>query len=182
MNLLSGIPGVHGAAFDSIEAEPEPHSFAPSELPPETDDARNSVRRRLKITLNDLGRYGFSTNCPKCRFHSQNKHTLAHREHHTEQCRARIYEKMRAAEDPKSWGLMTRRQRRLAQHHLLLWRLHLLLQPWFPISGKQPQLLRLILWKPTLVQRLLSLHHLMFLTLWFPRTNLHPMPLQTLSP
>ena len=87
VNKLSGIPGQHKLTFDQIESEPEPHNFSSAETPPEDG---HGVRRRLKITLRDLGRYGFSKNCPKCRCHSQNRHTLGHRMHHTEACRARI--------------------------------------------------------------------------------------------
>ena len=83
MHAIAGVPGVHRAAFDSIEAEPEPHAFASSEMPVDSDEQKSSIRRRLKITLKDLGRYGFSKNCPKCRFHSRNRHALAHKEHHT---------------------------------------------------------------------------------------------------
>ena len=101
IHKISGIPGAHRAHFDALESEPEPHSFASSETPPED---MQGARRRLKITLNDLGRYGFSRNCTKCRCHSQNRHALGHKMHHTETCRARIDRAMQAVEGPKILG------------------------------------------------------------------------------
>ena len=76
-----------------------PHDYDPAENESDPVDSQRA-RRRLKIDLKDLGRYGFTKDCPKCSLHSQNRHREAHKEHHTEQCRSRIYEKMREAGAP----------------------------------------------------------------------------------
>ena len=47
---------------------------------------RPEIRRRARITREDVVRIGFSLNCPGCRAISRN----APAENHTEQCRARI--------------------------------------------------------------------------------------------
>ena len=104
VNSLTGIPGAVKNSVDTIEAEPEPHSFSSAETPDESLDAKTASKRRLKITLRDLGRYMFSKNCPTCRLHSQGRHSAAQKVHHTEACRLRIYKAMQAANDPKILG------------------------------------------------------------------------------
>ena len=65
INRLTAIPGNHKATFDSIEAEAEPHNFAPAEVADDSEEHAHISKRRLKITLRDLGRYRFGKNCPK---------------------------------------------------------------------------------------------------------------------
>ena len=86
--------------LDSIEAEENPHDH-PSTEQPNDDPDPNRAKRRLKIDLADLGRYGYSRNCLKCRLYSQNRHAEARRAHHSEECRSRIYARMKDANAPK---------------------------------------------------------------------------------
>ena len=86
--------------FDGIEQDANPHDYDPAEVPePAFDEHR--AKRRLKIELKDLGKYGYSRGCPKCLLYSRGKHRLAVRQRHSQGCRARIYQKMRDAHDPK---------------------------------------------------------------------------------
>ena len=86
--------------LDDIEAEASPHEHDQAEQPAEEVDSQRA-RRRLKIELKDLGLHGFTKGCRKCLLHSQGRHSAAHKEHHTEQCRARIYMRMKEAGVPK---------------------------------------------------------------------------------
>ena len=70
VHALTGLPGAMKSSFDGIEAEAEPHNFSQAELP-DGEDPHVVSRRRLKITLKDLGRYHFSKNCPKCMMQSK---------------------------------------------------------------------------------------------------------------
>ena len=84
------------ASLDSIEQEANPHEHAQSEQSQDEPDTLRA-RRGLKIELRHLGMYGYTKGCRKCSLHSQNRHAAAHKEHHTEECRARIYGRMKAA-------------------------------------------------------------------------------------
>ena len=98
VHAITAVLGGMKNSFDSIEAEADPHNFDAAELP-DGEDPELLARRRLKITLKDLGRYHFSKNCPKDSLHSQHRHAQAQRAHHTEACRLRRNEAMRAAKD-----------------------------------------------------------------------------------
>ena len=87
-------------ALDSIEAEKNPHDHSCAEQPQDDPDAARA-KRRLNIDYKDLETHGYSRGCPKCRLYSQGRKEAAHRQHHSEACRERIYARMRAARDPK---------------------------------------------------------------------------------
>ena len=59
------------------------------------------MRRRVPITANDLIKYGLSDACAKCGAHKLNNPERAKHVKHSESCRARIYQRMREANDPK---------------------------------------------------------------------------------
>lgn len=83
-------------SLDSIEGEENPREHAASESP-DVEPNPQRATRRLKIELRDLGRFGFTRGCKKCLLHSQGRHSSAHKEHHTEACRSRIYARMKEA-------------------------------------------------------------------------------------
>ena len=77
---------------DDIEASEQPHE--PNEDTTDTaadDDGKTAVPRRVRITMKDLKRYGFTGECPRCidlelgRANSRNNHN--------EECRDRMYKK-----------------------------------------------------------------------------------------
>ena len=67
-----------------------------------------------KIELRDLGKFGFTNGCRKCLLHSQGRRSATAKEHHTEMCRARIYERMKAANEPKYLQAAQEDQEKLA--------------------------------------------------------------------
>ena len=83
-------------SLDDIEAETNPRDHDAGEMP-EDDLDPAKIKRRLKIELKDVKRYGPSPGCNKCLLHSRGKSDLAQKEHHTEACRERMYRQMKAA-------------------------------------------------------------------------------------
>ena len=82
---------------DDIEATEQPHE------PNEEDTAdhvlgeedEQSASRRVRITMKDLKRHGFTSGCPRCIDLERGKSTS--RRNHSEACRARMYQKLRTA-------------------------------------------------------------------------------------
>ena len=101
VNALSMSPYMEKpTAQDTIEAEANPHLHAESEQPPEGVDP-SRAKMRLTIELRDLGKYGFTAGCPKCRVYSQGKKEAAKKEHHSDACRSRVYQAMKEHDEPK---------------------------------------------------------------------------------
>ena len=65
----------------------------------EAEDIKQRAVQRIRITKNDLMRYGYSANCPKCADVKKNNNLTL--KHHTEECRARLYKAFRDNNDPK---------------------------------------------------------------------------------
>ena len=79
-------------ALDRIEEHAEPHVH-----PEPVTDAQDTPRqmRRLKLLDADIKRFGLTESCPRCEYLRQNKPLLARGVRHNEECRERIYEKLR---------------------------------------------------------------------------------------
>ena len=102
LGSLRGVPGDEKSlSLEHIEAEPAPHEHASSEYVEEKDDGPLAWKKRFKITSEVLSKYGYSKGCPKCNLHRRGEHERAQKQNHTEKCRARIYNDMRAAGDQR---------------------------------------------------------------------------------
>ena len=65
----------------------------------EAEEVKQRAVQRIRITKNDLMRYGYSANCPKCADMQKNNNLTL--KHHTEKCRWRLYKEFQANNDPK---------------------------------------------------------------------------------
>ena len=81
---------------DLLEEQLDPHSNADATEDKSTDvgDAPFTPPRRVKITLKDLERLGFTENCPKCALYQSRQTIRAQNAHHSEACRQSIYKKL----------------------------------------------------------------------------------------
>ena len=79
---------------DLIEEEVEPHTH-----PAPTGDAEESSRQsqRVRLVDADVQTHGYTDGCLRCRYLQEGRTTLAKGVRHTEECRDRIYEALRAA-------------------------------------------------------------------------------------
>ena len=83
----------HTRWLDKIEASEKPHAY------PETDDGEDHpapAHRRVRITFKDLQRHGFTDMCPRCSCHASGNHRRATFHHHSEFCRSRLYDCLKA--------------------------------------------------------------------------------------
>ena len=91
----SELTPVHDGELDSdeIEATEQPHE--PNEETTadtvEDDGGEPQVPRRVRITMKDLKRHGFTGGCPRCADLELGKAKTT--KIHSEECRARIYRK-----------------------------------------------------------------------------------------
>ena len=88
------------ATLDDIEKEEQTHLHLEhdthgDEEKPGEDIVPHHALRRLKIFHSDLTNFGYSDKCPKCNMHKRGQHQKAHRAHHSERCRERIYRLLR---------------------------------------------------------------------------------------
>ena len=83
-----------GRRLDVIEEDIAPHEMVDAPTMEEQEDREIRVPPRLRISLNDLKKFGFTPGCPKCNMHSANQHERARGMPHTEECRLRIYKAM----------------------------------------------------------------------------------------
>ena len=88
----------HGSRLDDIEIHQLPHDPHHEQLP--LDSAQHDPRRVL-ITQQDITKYGPSPGCPKCGAYAQGHSQRAQCLKHTETCRERIYQRLRADSSPK---------------------------------------------------------------------------------
>ena len=80
--------------MDRIEEETEPDAH-PDPKPDVSDSQRQM--RRLRVMDPDVRKHGFTKSCQRCEFLRQGKTLLARGTRHNEECRAHIYEALRAA-------------------------------------------------------------------------------------
>ena len=83
-----------GPALEKIDAEPHPHLGLDDAL----EEAQPKQRMRMRITIQDLQKYGHTDGCPRCEMHKAGKTSGVN---HSEACRKRIYDAMEAAGDQK---------------------------------------------------------------------------------
>ena len=86
--------------FDSVENAVDPHRGPPGHREDGPDDEATSARR-IPILQRDLTKHGYSPNCSRCSAHRLGQHVKAQSLSHSEACRARIYQLMRADKDPR---------------------------------------------------------------------------------
>ena len=83
--------------LEKIEEDKQPH-LGLDEEPPEGEDPHTKARMRMRITLRDLEKYGFTKGCARCNMHQLGKTSGVN---HNEECRLRIYQAMTDASDSK---------------------------------------------------------------------------------
>ena len=99
-------PNSDGPADDVwLEETAYPHELADLDVelvarPAGADqELRKKAASRIRITKNDLLRYGFTHDCPKCNDVQANNNFTGRR--HTEECRWRLYSESESNNDPK---------------------------------------------------------------------------------
>ena len=97
VGAVTGMPMDHKTRdYDVIEEDAAPHNHPE---PLEDSEAIGVEKRRLRITLEELQKYGFTPGCRRCALHRQGLHGRAKELRHDEACRSRIYRAIRAAKD-----------------------------------------------------------------------------------
>ena len=102
LNAVRAKPGAKAVdGIEQIEEDTYPH-LGKDDKPREEEDpdvaAHKKAQMRLRITVKDLDKYGYSDNCPRCNMHLMGKTSGVN---HSEACRARLYKAMREANDSK---------------------------------------------------------------------------------
>ena len=90
------------AAFDDIENATDPHRGPPGHRVdgPDSDDLE-ALSRRVPILARDLRTHDYTPGCRRCDLLPAGQTIRARSHNHTEECRKRIYERMRLAMDPR---------------------------------------------------------------------------------
>ena len=95
---------------EEIEESSDPHRGPEDHRvdDPDADDPSGSAFRRLPILRRDLQAHkftlrseGFAEDCPKCKCLKDRQFLRARSHNHSESCRARLYECLRLAKDPR---------------------------------------------------------------------------------
>ena len=82
--------------LDIIEQGPEPHAHASDAIDGPDDAALSTATgRRVQISWKHLQDYGFTPGCHRCSLHRQGLHSRAKHSRHSEECRNRIYHKIK---------------------------------------------------------------------------------------
>ena len=84
--------------LEHVEEEVQPHVGLDEQTLESEDDAQKKAQMRMRITLRDLEKYGFTKGCPRCNMHKLGKTSGVN---HSEECRLRIYQAMSQAKDSK---------------------------------------------------------------------------------
>ena len=86
--------------LEKAEEEAYPH-IGKDDQPQEEENpesARSKAPMRMRITVRDLEKYGYTDGCPRCNMHLTGRKSGVN---HSEECRARLYKAMRDANDSK---------------------------------------------------------------------------------
>ena len=102
---IKGTPNEMMTTHDAaeVEASNAPHAQAYSELDKKTTEdpgTESKAPNSMRLTKEICTQYGFSKNCPRCRYYQTGRSTLS-KSNHTPACRARLYDAMRKAGDKK---------------------------------------------------------------------------------
>ena len=93
-------------AYEKVEKGDEPHAMSDFEQVDKQDQKFvEQMQRRIRVTKKDLEKYGFSPNCPRCE--AIQRGVVDPQQHHTEDCRFRIYSEWEQHNDPK-WKLLSK--------------------------------------------------------------------------
>ena len=102
---IKGTPNDMMASDDAniVESGDSPHAQVHTDLDNQAHaDAGTEVKasNAMRLTLEMCKQYGFTKNCPRCRYYQHNQPSLR-KSNHSTICRARIYKAMREANDDR---------------------------------------------------------------------------------
>ena len=104
-NDIKGTPNDMMASEDAnlVESGENPHAQVHSDLDDQAHANAGTEAKApnaMRITLDMCKQYGYTKNCPRCRYYQHNQMSLR-KSNHSALCRARIYKAMREANDDR---------------------------------------------------------------------------------